>query len=566
MIVTWTITEGANWDWTFSTETTFEGEGWSYADSASLVMVLDPLDGTDVETFTFTRTRTATFYTSTLSEVETSIRTTTTSFNEGANIFAETTSASVNTGNGQIVVFSLPTTQTVTTHSAITSTVLSTKSAGTYLEPFPPPVSAFLVGTIESNWVWGNGGYQAYVPTVVAWSSAAGYTHPLAQSTDTATSLPSAASMAFSGQITLLPASGVYNLVIVDENEYEDPDYGPTSEIYQSEAITWTEQAYTESVLTTLADGLPIGEITQSTRAVVQQVATTITESAIFESIRYFQSTGTASGLITSSVPSWWDSTLTIAATYVDVTATRSGKSITTKLTSSSYSSTVSLRDDDSPGQLPLEKVANKKRGELQFGNYSHFYTQNAGAALNTTQEGRAVISDAGQSFSLPPQPFSTALLQRGVTAPLPFQTRSRASSNSTISWSLGFTALTITTLSTNSTTSGSATSSYALSAAGPTIWASTSRFIDESTDFTAAGGRYATNSAFVGGGLFTATANGSEFTGSVVSVGTNASAFQPLPHFVPVLGEPSVATFAPALHVVGGAFGLSSIGFPLTA
>jgi hypothetical protein len=446
--------------------------------------------------------------------------------------------------------------------------VLSTQSAGTYLAPFPPPVSAFqFFGLIPPTEWLGMDRSPAYAPTVVAWSSAAGYTHPLAQSTDTATSLPSAAIMAFSGQITLPPASGVYNVANVDENEYEDPDYGPTSEIYQSEPITWTEQAYAESTLTIPVIEFPIVEITRSTATVVENVATTITSSSIFESIRFFQSTGTANGLITSSCPSWWESTLTTAATYVDVTATRGGSSTTTKLTSSSYSSTVSLFDDDFQGQLPLEKVANKKRGELQFGNYSHFYTQNAGAALNTTQEGRAVISDAGQSFPIPPQSFSTALLQRGVTAPMPFQTRSTTSSNSTTSWSLGFTALTITTLSSNSTTRRSTTSSYDLSAGGPTIWASSSRFIDESTAFAAAGGHYATNSTFVGGGLFTATANGSEFTGSVVSVGTDASAFQPLPHFVPVLGEPSVATFAPAIQIVaGGALNLSRIGWPLTA
>jgi hypothetical protein len=389
----------------------------------------------------------------------------------------------------------------------------------------------------------------------------------LAQSSNTATSLPSAASLAFSGQITLLPASGQYNLQNFTTDGLRGPDVGPTSEIYQSEAITWTEQNYAQSELTVAAEGL--WQITKSTQTVVQQVATTITYSDIFEKIRFFQSVDTGPhGLTPSSFPSWWTSTLTTAATYVNVTATQTGKSTTTKLTSSSYSSVNYVRTGLS-AQLPLEKylLANKKRGELQFGKYSHFYTQNAGAALNTTQEGRAVISDAGQSFPIPLQSFSTVLLQRGVTAPMPFQTRSSTSSNSTTSWSLGFTALSITTIFSNSTTRRSTTSSYDLSAGGPTIWASSSQSV-EATSFTAAGGHYATNSVFVGGGLFTATASEGEFTGSVVSsVGTNASAFQPLPHFVPVLGEPSAATFAPAIQTVaGGVLNLGRIGWPLTA
>lgn len=550
MIVTWTITAGAIWAWSYSSTGQIDGsdntvEGNTSTARTLIVTETNTDEGTFVSTIATAADQTATFYTSTLSEVSTTIQTTTTVFDQSNFISANILSASFDSDNGSIVTFYGATTATSTTQIATSTTILSTASSGTYLQPLDLP-----------SWLDVNIGDGAYAPTVVAWSSAAGYSQPTASNANS--SLPTAAALAFSGQLTLFPETQIFQVPSASDNGQ------PTgvNETWQSNALTWTEQATTNVTLTRAASGFPI---TRSTQSYQTTVYTTRTESSAFEKTLTYNTFAVAANV---SFSSWWNSTALTNATYVISDSTTQGQTTTTSLTSSIARTFIQILGQGQSGQLPLaafEISLSVLRGSLTSGIYSHFYTQNAGLALNATAQGRAAISDAGQSFPLPPQSFSTALYQRGVTAPLPFQTRSRTSSNSTTKWSLGNSALTITTSSSNSITQGGTTSTYALSAAGPTIWSASSRTIGNS--YTAAGGHYATSSLFVGGGLFSATEGTSEFTGTSVSVGTAATAFQPLPHFVVEVGFPSAATVAPPVTANNiGFFGLRTLGFPLTA
>jgi hypothetical protein len=209
----------------------------------------------------------------------------------------------------------------------------------------------------------------------------------------------------------------------------------------------------------------------------------------------------------------------------------------------------------------------------LQFGKYQQFLTHNAGYATNTTQPGGAVLSHAAQSFVLPLQSFSTVMLQRGITAPAPNQTRSRTSSNSTTSWSLGFGKLTITTSSTNSSTFGTTTSSYALAVDSNTLWTSSSSALDVQgfsqtyyLAYLAAGGNLPTESFFAGGGAFTATQGTSQFTGSTVSAGSNVTAFAPLPHFEARTKDPFAILPPISTSALFFLPNIQTVGFPLTA
>lgn len=548
MIVTWTITESAVWDWTYSSfesnagglNNTVQGNSLT----AATTSVTDTGAGTELTVLYDSASDTGTYYTSTTSEVATTIRTTTTSYDTDAGISQNIFSASYDPAASQIVTFHEPTTATVTASSNVSSTVLSTASSGTYLKPLGFPI-----------WLDVDLGDDAYAPTVVAWSSAAGYSQPAATN---ATSLPGTATLAFAGQTTLYPATDMFQIPSATDGG------SPTSitETWQSQTITWTRSTQTAATFT--GELLYAPAITNDTETYQSTVYSTRTTSSVFLKQHTYRDFSVPA---TSSWPSWWESTTLAASTFVDSESTVSGHGTTTVLVSSAAKSSINILQENQAGQQPLaafETSVSLLRGALGFGAYSHFYSQNAGYALNATQSAGAAISPASQSFPLPAQSFATVLLQRGVSAPLPFQTRSSTSSNSTTSWSLGATALTITTSSTNSTTYGSTSSSYALSVAPPTLWTSSSRAI-QSTSYTAAGGNYGNNSLFVAGGLFTATEGTSEFTATAITAGTNATAVQPLPHFSPELGAPSAATYQQGVSTsaVGG---LPVVAFPLTA
>ena len=275
----------------------------------------------------------------------------------------------------------------------------------------------------------------------------------------------------------------------------------------------------------------------------------------------------------TLTQPSWWQSTELLATTFADSKTTRNGSTTTTKLASTAATVDAHPLIANAAGRVPAAPFFYgnyRLRSALQFGKYQQFATHDAGFATNTTQAGGAAMSHADQSFVLPPQSFATAMLQRGITAPIPNQTRSRTSSNSTTSWSLGVGALTITTSSTNSSTFGSTTSSYSLAVDSNTLWTSSSSGLDVQgftqtyyLAYLAAGGSLPTQSFFAGGGAFTATQGSSEFTGSSVSVGTGVTAFAPLPHF-------EARTLPLDRPLATSAFyfppGIQTVGFPLTA
>lgn len=550
MIVTWTITEGAVWDWTYSSfasnlgalNNTVEGNTLT----AKTISVTDTGGSTQLTTLYASASETGTYYTSTTSEVATTVRTTTTTFDVENGIFAEVLSASYDINASTIVTFYESTSATMTTASDVSSTVLSTVSDGTYLKPLN------VVSWADIPFEFGE-----YCPTVVAWSSAAGYSQPSATN---ATSLPSAVALAFSGQTTIYPVADIFQIPSATD------DGSPTgvTETWQSEAITWTRSTQTAATFT--GELLFAPAITNATESYQDTVLSTRTSSAWFVKQETYESYGVPA---TASWSSWWQSTVLTDQTFVASDSTVAGSTTTTIFVSSAMRTFVNILAPNQSAQQPLAAFEVSKsalRGTLRFGSYSHFYTQNAGYALYATELPGVVLSDAGESFPLPAQSFATVLLQRGVSAPLPFQTRSRTSVNRTTSWSLGATALTITTSSTDSTTSSSTSSIYALRVASPTLWTSSSRAI-QSTSYTAAGGNYATNSLFVGGGLFTATEGTSEFTATAVNAGTNATAFQPLPHFFPEVGRPSVATLSlPVMTNSIGVLGLRTIGFPLTA
>lgn len=555
MIVTWTITEGAVWDWTYSS---FTGAGTDIGDMtvsgdtsyAETIRVVSKDMGTDPPTTTLTTDvtaadQTSTFYTSTVVTLETTIRTTSTVFDEENGWFQNRPSASYNEEASAIVVFDQPTTAVSTTQSLAFTELLSTISAGTYIKPLDLPA-----------WLDVNVGDGAYAPTVAAWSSAVGFSQPVVNNT---TYLPSVAVLQFSGRTTVFPFAETFQI----PSATDDGDPTTVTQTWQSAAITWTEQVQTATTLTRAAAGSPITRSLQSYTALINSSRTS---SSVFARLFTYKA---ATANFNKSWSSWWTSTTLTNHTYVVANLTTAGFTSTTRRVSSAATTFINLLGENKAGKQPLavfEMSSSALRGNLQFGNYSHFYTQNAGLALEPAQEGRAALSDAGQAFPLPPQSFSTVFLQRGVTAPGPFQTRSRTSSNSTTSWSLGMSALTVATRSSNSTTQGGDSATYGLSAVGPTIWSASSQAIGGGAH-TVAGGHYATNSLFVGGGLFTATSGSNEFTGTHVTVGTGATAFQPLPHFVPEIGYASVQTLAtPVPTSEVGFFGVRTLGYPLTA
>jgi hypothetical protein len=551
MTASWTITEGAVWDWTYSS---FAGNGNTPGDntvfgntsSAQTVRVEGTGGPTSLTTFTEEASETGTFYTSTIITTETTIRTTTQTIDEGEGIFATVPSASWDADESSIDIFEASVAATASISISTESNILTTVSAGTYLKPLDIPLWIDAPG-VGDNFL--------YAPTVYAWTSAAGYSQPTA--TDE-TSLPSVAELSYSGQATAFPPPDIFQ--IPSTSLYQSTG---VTETWQSESLTWTRQTQTATTLTRAVAGAPI---TRSTQEYQTTLNTTRTSSGVFV-VTHAYNQGNVDDTI--SWASWWQSTALAETIYIDSNQTLTGSTTTTVLVSSAAKTFLNRLDENQAGQQPLapfERSFSALRGVLSRGSYSHFYTGNAGFATNPTQEPQAALSHAAQSFVLPAQSFQTVLLQRGVTAPRPNQTRSSTSSNSTTLWSLGFSALTLTTISSNQTTTESTTSSYALSAAGPTLWSSSSRSIG-STVFTAAGGAYPSNSFFAGGGLFTATAGASEFTGTAITAGTNATAFQALPHFVPETGNASVVTVAPLLPTVAEGFlGLRKLGFPLTA
>lgn len=549
MIVTWTITEGAVWDWTYSylipDSETLSGDSGGVTVSA----VEDTGEGTFVTVRQTLADQTGTFYTSVIATTETTLRTTETTFNEEEFIYQERFSASYNETSSQIVTFYEPTTATKSASSNAESTLLSVVSSETYIKPFP-----------IASWIDVDIGDEAFAPTVAAWSSAMGFFQPIATNQS---SVATGASLAFSGQMTVYPLSDVFEIPSATDGRGNADSV--VTETRQSTILTWTRQTQTATTLT-ISTGEDV--ITAPTDTYDDTVLTTrSTSSAHTRTVQYL--TGSVDNGATWA--SWWESTVLAPHTFIVQDSTISGSTTSTSLVSAVGRSTINMLEENQAGQQPLgvfEISQSILRGRLQFGKYSHFYAQNAGHALNATQTGGAAFSYADASFPLPGQSFLTALYQREVTVPLPYQTRSNSSSNSTTSWSLGFSKLSITTRSSNAQTSGSTSSTYALSVAAPSLWSTSSRIISQSgNNFTAAGGYYASNSVFVGGGLFTATGPDGEFTGTAATVTTAATAFAPLPHFAPEIGFASVQTLAPNLPISQvGFLGLRILGYPLTA
>jgi hypothetical protein len=550
MIVAWTVTNGAVWNWTYYS---FTGDGTAFGDqtvegdTATARTQFYTTSGTGetlISENSQAANETGTYETSFIGTTTANIRSTTTAFDEENGIYGAITSASYDTANSQIVTFLAPT----TTRSGITrstvSSVLSLTTGGTYLRPLAIP-----------DWIDVNVGDGAYAPTIIAWSSAVGYTHPAGNANNT--SLANGLDLAHSGRITANP-----NLALFQAPSATTDFPAFFTETRQSDLFTWTLQTQTATTLTR-AEDIGNAPITKSTQSFATTVPTTTTTSGSF--VNSFATVNV--GIGTASALEWWDSTTMVAQTFFVGTGTVAGSVTTTQLASATNQSYIRSLSQNQEGQLPLAVFLPDEglRGVLRFGRYSHFHTHNVGFAFNSSQNALAAISHSGDSFKLPNPAFSTALLQYGVSAPLPFQTRSSTSSNSTTLWSLGVSRLSMTTASKNSSTSGQTTSSYGLRLVGTTARFSSSRVVT-GTGVTAAGGYYPSESFLFAGGVFTATAGNSQFTGTQVSPGTRVSAFQPLPYLHVEAGRPSVATINTALAVLTGALGLRRLGLPLTA
>lgn len=562
MIVSWVITNGALFDWSYSSSNL---EGTISANS-------DIISGTDIfaspSTFTITK-QPHTLYTSTIATRTTSAKISTTSFvitaPEGLEelydeIYETRLSASWNSSDSSIATFAASTTATVTRTTQVTTSVLSTESTSTFLAPV-----TYWPRAIGGAFGWDFG---AFCPTVYAWTSAAGWQQE--EISDSATRPVTEAELAFSGRATVYPIDEYYQVASASGNS----GFSFETATWQSQTLSWTRQTTTAATSTRHSGG-GASQITRSTQTYTKSIHTTQSSSALFlanDTHRQLTINGSnVPNTLTQSV--WWASTELVQTTYADGSTTRGGSTTTTKAVS-----TVATRGDypivaGAAAQVPaLSFFAGPKRLRkvLQFGKYNQFATHNAGFAANTTQAGGAAISHANQSFVLPPQSFATAMFQRGITAPLPNQTRSRTSSNSTTSWSMGAGALTITTSSTNSTTFGSTTSSYALDVDSNTLWTSGSSGLDVQgftqtyyLAYLAAGGGFPTQSFFAGGGLFTATQGTNEFTASDAIGGSAVTAIAPLPHFE--------ARFTGVDQPIGTSNfyfpdGLETLGFPLTA
>jgi hypothetical protein len=566
MTVSWIITEGALFDYSYSW--TGGGNAAMFANSQSVRVTTSFFFGPT--TYSTDQTTTGTLYTSTIRTSQTTAKTTTTAFvtdlpsvwveyPEEALIYATRPSASWNNAASSIATFAASTTATVTRTTQVTTSILSTASASTFLEPVP---------YIPAGLGWG---YSGFCPTVYAWSSAAGWQNE--EVFETASQPVTNAELSFSGQVTVYPPTGNFQPPSAGGNS----GFSFISATLQNQSLTWTRQT-TTAATSTRASGGGAAAITRTTQTYTKSIHTTQSSSSAFLAVHTHRQ-ATINGVTipnTLTQSSWHASTQLVATTFADSKTTHGGSTTTTRLVSTVVTVDATPLIAGASAEVPSVSFMVRSptlRGVLQFGKYQQFLTHNAGYATNTTQPGGAVLSHAAQSFVLPPQSFSTVMLQRGITAPAPNQTRSRTSSNSTTSWSLGFGKLTITTSSTNSATFGTTTSSYALAVDSDTLWTSSSNGLDLEgftqsyyLAYLAAGGNPPTESFFAGGGAFTATQGTSEFTGSTVSAGSNVTAFAPLPHFEARTKDP----FAILPPIATSAFyftpGIQTIGFPLTA
>jgi len=552
MVVSWTLTESAVWDWSYSSSTgngSIFGHNTVYGNTstASTIFISDTGAGTYRTTLTDAASVTGTYYTSSIVTTETTIKTTTESFEESEGITSTIRSASWDSGASSIATFASNVSATITASIFTESSVLSTVSSGTYLKPLGLPVWVDAAGVADD---------YLYAPTAYAWTSAAAFLQPAATN---ATSVATGVPIANSGQFTVYPVSDIFTIPSAT-------NYDPTGvdETWQSATLTWTRQTQSNATLT--GDVLSGAPVTRSTEEYQSLVASTRTSSSVFARTFAYNDAGFGE---TSSWSSWWSSTTLTDATFLVQNQTVAGSTTSTVPVSSAAKVYVNLLDENQSGQQPLAPFQFSEsglHGSLVFGGYSHIFTGHSGYVLNSSQDGAAALSDAGQSFLLPAQSFSTASIQRGVSAPFPLQTRSSTAASATTKWSLGASAVTMTTQTSNSSTSGSTSSSYALGTAGPTVWSTSSRQINQSNTFTAAGGSYPSDSLFVGGGLFSATQGTSEFTGTAVTAGTEVTAFSPLPYLTPATGPQSLQTVNTAQALTGVGFGLPRLAAPLTA
>ena len=550
MTASWTITENAVWQWTYSSlagEGDLYGDNTVYGDTATAVTIRvdDTGEGTFLTTDYTQADQEGTYATSTIAATATTVRTTKTEFDTENGISTSTSSASYNSDLSSIVTFSLPTTATISASIETMSSVLTTTAGGTYLRPIDLPA-----------WLDVNVGDAVYAPTVVLWSSAAGYRQPTAIN---ASSLPSVVSLGFSGQKTIYPDARVFQIP-----SFTSFAVTFTEQTWQSLPATWTRQAETDVTLTQSVASKHV--ITGETETYETRAHTTRTTSSNFLFVFSYHA-APAAAMDTWS--SFWTSTTLTASTFTASNETIRGSGTTTLLVSSVASTYVNDLQENQAGQQPLaafEMSRESLRGFLTVGSYSHFTSQNIGRAIKATQQPAAVFSHDGNSFPLPGVPFATALWQPGVTAPVPSQTRLVSNSSGTTIWSLGVSRLSVIERTSNTSTQGASTSTYAFNSSGPSQWSTSSRSLAQYA-FTAAGGQYASNSFFDGGGFFSATRGTSEFTGTDVTVGSAVTAFQPLPYFAPQIGPAGVSTFqGPLLTSASGALGLRTLAFPLTA
>jgi hypothetical protein len=451
---------------------------------------------------------------------------------------------------------------TGTTTQQGTRTVLTTTSAGTFL-------------------LYYTGGYApldifSAVPTVYAWSGAPGWTVP-------DDSEGSGADISFSGQTTIYPQSD-----IIEIDLRLSGDEVTITETWQSLPATWTAQTVS-GTQTTVASNSFFGRFTTQTVSAAIAVASTRTSSGIFQKTNtYREITSYAFSpppKITETVSEWWASTELRETTFAVLDTTTGGSTTTTVLASSERKKNPFRLGLDVMGMVPLDPISAYPRGKITMpiaglgiegltshrlltrGQWVAFRTHNAGWAIDPSTPGAALSHD-GQSFPLPPATFSTALSQANVTIPRPFQTRSSKSGSSTTLWSLDFSEVSITTISTNTSETNSTTSAYSMKTVAPTLFFTNSVSATAASAFVAAGGSYPTQSFVAAGGLVSATDGSNEYTTSgAISVGSGVTAFNPLPFFAAKTGAgAAVATSAAYAQTQAGQGPLRVLAAPLTA
>jgi len=334
MVVSWTLTESAVWDWSYSSSTgngSIFGHNTVYGNTstASTIFISDTGAGTYRTTLTDAPSVTGTYYTSSIVTTETTIKTTTESFEESEGIAATIRSASWDAGASSIATFASNVSATITASIFTESSVLSTVSSGTYLSPLDLPI-----------WLDVNVGDGAYAPTVYAWVSEAAFSQPSATNV---TSVATGASIANSGQFTVYPVSE--NFTIPSATNY-DPTV--VDETWQSATLTWTQQTQSNATLT--RDVLVGAPLTRGTETYQSLVASTRTSSSVFEKTFSYDDAQLGE---TTSWASWWSSTTLTDVTFLVQNGTVAGSTTSTVPVSSAAKVYVNLLDENNRASSP---------------------------------------------------------------------------------------------------------------------------------------------------------------------------------------------------------------------